>query len=108
MGEFDGSSPGLNIGVTNRFVSFSLPQVGESLCHKWAITTALNCVGIARVILRSDGVSEHEVGAGTHRRVALRLMWALLNAARMCGRRPCGHWTRVSIRQTFLIDMCGP
>ena len=25
-----------NVGVKNRFVCFSLPEVGESLCHKWA------------------------------------------------------------------------
>ena len=29
-------TPELNIGVTNRFVSFSLPQVGESHWYKWA------------------------------------------------------------------------
>ena len=35
-------TPELNVGVTNRFVGFSLPQVGESLCHKWASLLAVS------------------------------------------------------------------
>ena len=100
VGEFARNGSELNVGVTNRMPVFSLPQVGEFLCHEWASLLALCDYNRTEELC---GRCSHDPGIRWIPRPKSALE---LNAARVYGRRRCGHPIRAIVSLKWLIDLC--